>query len=202
MVRRGEVGVREHAIRLSKAHHHSQAYPDASSEVIEVDGTPAGRLYLAVWPTEIRIVDITLLPEYRGHGIGGALLRQVLEQGRASGCSVSIHVELESRPPVVQTSGLRGNRAARHIYAHGVEVAMMERRVFLAGMSAAVAGTAVFSPCSPLAAAAPASTRAVLDSWLGSELQLNLCCVRSGSWSRFCIFTIPKRSGNYACIKD
>ncbi len=80
----------------TQARYYQEAYAGASYEVIEVDGMPAGRLYMTTWPSEIRIVDITLLPEHRGRGIGGALLRQVLEQGRASGRSVSIHVELEN----------------------------------------------------------------------------------------------------------
>ena len=80
----------------AQARYYEQAYAGASFEVIEVDGTPAGRLYLAVGPLEIRIVDITLLPEHRGRGIGGGLLRNILDHACASGRSVSIHVEFEN----------------------------------------------------------------------------------------------------------
>ena len=76
--------------------HYRNTYVGASHEVIEVDGIPAGRLYVAVWPSEIRIVDITLLPEFCGRGIGTGLVSNILEQGRLSGRSVSIHVELEN----------------------------------------------------------------------------------------------------------
>ena len=80
----------------AQARYYQEAYSDASYEVIEVDGVPAGRLYLAALPGEMRIVDITLMPEYRGRGIGGTLLRRLFDRARAAGRSVSIHVEFEN----------------------------------------------------------------------------------------------------------
>jgi ribosomal protein S18 acetylase RimI-like enzyme len=68
-------------------------YADASFDVIEVDGEPAGRLYVDRRGDEIRIIDITLLPELRGRGIGTALLRELLDEGARVGKRVSIHVE-------------------------------------------------------------------------------------------------------------
>jgi GNAT superfamily N-acetyltransferase len=52
--------------------HYRRHYPDASFEVIEVDGEPAGRLYVNRRDEEIRIIDIALLPGFRGRGIGAA----------------------------------------------------------------------------------------------------------------------------------
>src|ERR1700719_1411431 len=46
--------------------HYTANYPGASFQVIERDGQPIGRLYVARWEEEIRIIDITLLPEFRG----------------------------------------------------------------------------------------------------------------------------------------
>lgn len=62
-------------------------------QVIEIDGERAGRLYVARWPREIRIVDIALLPAYRGRGTGAHLLRGLLAEGASSSRTVSIHVE-------------------------------------------------------------------------------------------------------------
>ena len=62
-------------------------------DVICVDGVEAGRLYLDRHPDDIRIMDIALLPEYRGRGVGGRLLRSVQAEGRATGRRVSIHIE-------------------------------------------------------------------------------------------------------------
>ena len=68
-------------------------YTHATFEVIEVDGEPAGRLYLHRGEREIRIVDIALLPEHRGNGVGSALLRDLLAEADAAGQRVTIHVE-------------------------------------------------------------------------------------------------------------
>jgi ribosomal protein S18 acetylase RimI-like enzyme len=57
------------------------------------DGVAIGRLYVARWADEIRIIDIALLPGYRGRGIGTTLIKQVLAEGEAAGKPVSIHVE-------------------------------------------------------------------------------------------------------------
>jgi ribosomal protein S18 acetylase RimI-like enzyme len=73
--------------------HYREHYADATFEVIEADGIPVGRLYVARWVDEIRIMDIALLPEHRGAGIGTQLIRDLLEQGSRTGQRVSIHVE-------------------------------------------------------------------------------------------------------------
>lgn len=73
--------------------HYQEHYPEASFDVLEVDGEAAGRLYVSRWTREIRIVDIALLPEYRNRGIGSRVLEDLLDEGRRSGKAVSIHVE-------------------------------------------------------------------------------------------------------------
>ena len=80
-----------------------QANPDGSFDVIEVDGCPAGRLYVDRRPTDIRIVDIALLPGYRGTGIGGRLVARLLDEATASGRTVSIHVEIHNRAAELYT---------------------------------------------------------------------------------------------------
>jgi ribosomal protein S18 acetylase RimI-like enzyme len=69
------------------------AYAGASFDLVLRGGEPVGRLYVARWPGEIRVMDVALLPGARGGGIGTALLRAVLEEGRARGVPVTIHVE-------------------------------------------------------------------------------------------------------------
>ncbi len=75
-------------------HQHYRAhYADAEFLVVEHVGTPVGRLYLHWRAGELRIVDIALLPAARGRGIGGALLRTLMDVAAAQGKAVSIHVE-------------------------------------------------------------------------------------------------------------
>ncbi len=73
--------------------YYQEHYADTAFQVILVDGRAAGRLYVARWPDEIRIVDIALLPEHRNARIGTALLRELLAEGTRAGKPVSIHVE-------------------------------------------------------------------------------------------------------------
>jgi GNAT superfamily N-acetyltransferase len=71
-------------------------YPDATFSVVEVGGEPAGRLYVARWAREIRIVDVALLPAFRGRGVGTALLSALVQESEASGRPLTIHVEAEN----------------------------------------------------------------------------------------------------------
>jgi ribosomal protein S18 acetylase RimI-like enzyme len=72
-------------------------YPGASFQIIERGGESLGRLYVVRWEKEIRIIDITLLPESRGAGIGTKLLRDLQEEARPAGKSLTIHVERFNR---------------------------------------------------------------------------------------------------------
>lgn len=73
--------------------HYQKNYSEASFDLIMLDQKPIGRLYVSEWPTQIRIVDITLLPEYRGCGIGSFLLEQLFQRAKEKNIDVSIHVE-------------------------------------------------------------------------------------------------------------
>ena len=73
------------------AYYHEQ-HPNAAYQVILKDNNPVGRLYVAR-STELRILDITVLPQYRNAGIGTVLLEDLLAEAADAGKSVSIWVE-------------------------------------------------------------------------------------------------------------
>lgn len=73
--------------------HYSTHYASASFMVIESGGEPIGRLIVDRRPEDIRVIDISLMPEYRGRGIGTMFLRELLNEAEASSKPVSIHVE-------------------------------------------------------------------------------------------------------------
>jgi len=81
-------------MQFTAQHRHYQAtYPNADFHVILADGNPAGRLYADRQPGEIRLIDIAILPQYRGAGIGSRLLADLLAEAEQAGKPVSLHVE-------------------------------------------------------------------------------------------------------------
>ncbi|MGH3149791.1 MAG: GNAT family N-acetyltransferase [Streptosporangiaceae bacterium] len=73
-------------------HYHAN-HPQASYDLI-VDGEQVlGRLYLDRGETAWNVIDIALLPEHRGKGIGSRLLTQVLSEAAATGKPVQMYVE-------------------------------------------------------------------------------------------------------------
>ena len=77
----------------AQAAHYRANYAGATYDVIEVDGQPVGRLYVARGSTEIRVMDLALLPEHCGQGTGTALLTELCAEADATGKLLSIHVE-------------------------------------------------------------------------------------------------------------
>ncbi len=93
-------GAREDFVRMqfeAQASHYRAATPEGSFDLVEVDSVRVGRLYVDRRPDDIRIVDIALLRSHCGRGIGGALVRAVLDEAAASGRTTSIHVEIHNR---------------------------------------------------------------------------------------------------------
>jgi ribosomal protein S18 acetylase RimI-like enzyme len=77
-------------------YYHDQ-FPEASYDLILSDGEPVGRLYIDRRDDEIRIIDVALLPEARGEGIGGKLLEDLIAESGAANKPIRIHVERNNR---------------------------------------------------------------------------------------------------------
>jgi len=73
--------------------HYRTFYPDASFGVLERNGSGIGRLYLDERQTRVHILDIALIPESRGGGIGTAILSAIQDYARIRGKGVDIFVE-------------------------------------------------------------------------------------------------------------
>jgi predicted GNAT family acetyltransferase len=58
-----------------------------------MDSVPVGRLYVSRKEREIRILDVTILPEYRGRGLGTPLIRDLMDEAARAGKSLSVYVE-------------------------------------------------------------------------------------------------------------
>jgi ribosomal protein S18 acetylase RimI-like enzyme len=73
--------------------HYRSNYDGCAFDVLEHRGEFAGRLYLETRPSRLHIIDIALMPEWRGQGVGTAILEALQAAGRASGKGVGIFVE-------------------------------------------------------------------------------------------------------------
>lgn len=81
-------------LQAQRAHQQRQ-HPQARSEVVTVDGVPAGRLVVDRGADRVHLVDVALLPAYRGRGIGGQLLALLIAE--AGALPVTLQVERDSR---------------------------------------------------------------------------------------------------------
>jgi ribosomal protein S18 acetylase RimI-like enzyme len=63
---------------------YSIRFPDSEQSIVLNNGTPAGRLWINRSKEEIRLLDITMLPEFRNTGIGTILLQHLQEEAKAS----------------------------------------------------------------------------------------------------------------------
>lgn len=73
--------------------HYVKNYPGADLLVIQKDAVPIGRVYVYRTEREMRLMDIALVPEQRGRGIGSALLQELMAEARATKRELTLHVE-------------------------------------------------------------------------------------------------------------
>lgn len=86
--------------------HYQAEFPTATHHVIMRQAQPVGRIYLYRGPKEIRILDITVLPEYRNAGIATPLIQELLAEAAQTNRSVGIYVEQNS--PAIRLFGRLG----------------------------------------------------------------------------------------------
>jgi GNAT superfamily N-acetyltransferase len=73
--------------------HYREMYPGGRFLVVTRDSAPVGRLSVARLADEMRVIDIALVPEARGQGIGSSLLAAVTAEADGAGLPVRLHVE-------------------------------------------------------------------------------------------------------------
>jgi len=80
---------------------YERRFPGADHRIVLRDGRRVGRIFVARRPEEIRLVDIALLPEHRGAGIGTWLLREVLDEAEREGLPVR-HMVWKGNPAALR----------------------------------------------------------------------------------------------------
>jgi ribosomal protein S18 acetylase RimI-like enzyme len=83
---------------------YADAFAGADFSIIEQHGHPVGRFYVERTPAQLHIIEISLLPEWRGRGIGAALIGQLQDEVRA-GCASRVILSVD-----------RMNLGARRLY--------------------------------------------------------------------------------------
>lgn len=88
----------------AQLNHYQEHYPNATHHILlkqELKGkkrerVPIGRLYVEREPDLIRLMDIALLPEWRGQGIGSQFIQSLLDEAAANDQKVRLFVFKEN----------------------------------------------------------------------------------------------------------
>ena len=87
---------REALVRMqfdAQRHGYRQQYPASQDAIILAQDKPCGRVWLDFsQPEYLHLLDIAILPEYQGTGLGTAVLQQMMEQARHARKPMHLHV--------------------------------------------------------------------------------------------------------------
>lgn len=89
-----------HTQCTAQARYYASAFPHADHSLVLIDERVVGRLYVERTGAAIHLIDVSLVAEQRGRGLGSALLQM-------------LQAEAADRGVPVQLSVRRGNPAAR-----------------------------------------------------------------------------------------
>jgi GNAT superfamily N-acetyltransferase len=73
--------------------HYQSHYPEAEHLIILLGDVAVGRLYVARLSNEIRILDVTVLPAYRGRDVGTRIIGRLKSEASATRRPLRIFVE-------------------------------------------------------------------------------------------------------------
>lgn len=95
-----------------------QGYRKPTFDIIVCDGQLAGRLYVDHAQSEIRLIDIIVMPEFRRQGIAAYFLRALINEAEIAGVPLSLHVEQHN--PIMSYYKRLGfvNREDRGVYQY------------------------------------------------------------------------------------
>lgn len=78
---------------LAQSQHYADYFSDSEHKIILSDEQPVGRLYVARETDGIQILDITILPESRGAGIGTPIIKELMQEAASVDLPLTIYVE-------------------------------------------------------------------------------------------------------------
>jgi len=75
---------------------YSSAFPAAENTIILIGDEPVGRTLINKGAGDYRLVDIVLLPQFRGLGVGTRLIQDLIHDAEAANAMVSLQVRKEN----------------------------------------------------------------------------------------------------------
>lgn len=84
---------------MAQQRSYESAYPQAEHQIVEQNGMPVGRIMVHRENDFARLVDISLLAEYCGQGIGSELISALMEQCAGDGATLKLQVR-QANPAV------------------------------------------------------------------------------------------------------
>lgn len=80
-----------HSQFIAQQQHYLAHYDNAVCYVVQLGAQSVGVMWVARWPTEIRLMDMALLREFRNRGIGAYLLSDLIAEARREGKTIVLH---------------------------------------------------------------------------------------------------------------
>jgi ribosomal protein S18 acetylase RimI-like enzyme len=96
-------------------------YPAATSEIILVDGEPAGWIFLDESADNIHLAEIMVLIELRGKGVGSSVMREVLAVADRAGKPVRLLVNVTNAGAIQLYERLGFRRTGANEVQHEME---------------------------------------------------------------------------------
>lgn len=92
-------------------------YPDARNSIIVCNDEPIGRLLLDRGESEFTLVDVALLPNYRGTGIGTGLIQDIVKEAwRGTETDQTSCFNFKRRKTTLRTFGILPGRWRRSLF--------------------------------------------------------------------------------------
>ncbi|NNF07464.1 MAG: GNAT family N-acetyltransferase, partial [Candidatus Eisenbacteria bacterium] len=88
----------QHTMRENQ---YQSLYKEALHQLILLEDKPVGRRLVGFTDTEITLVDIALLSEHRGKGIGSQLIRELQDRAESEGKALILSVTAENRARIL-----------------------------------------------------------------------------------------------------
>jgi ribosomal protein S18 acetylase RimI-like enzyme len=91
--------IREHLLDLqvrTKCGAYATVHPQADDAIIMLDDQPVGRMLVDRSGEFYHLVDISVLPKYRGKGIGTRLVLALCMEGEMTGKNVRLYVSISN----------------------------------------------------------------------------------------------------------